>query len=986
MEKQNLTIWQKLSKTFGPNSLLGMDQASVTLDKNVLLKTTDKAQYDKEKLEYQQSLFLSNQWQKIENNLYAQAVYYEPNRIAAFYDYESMEFCVFGDTKIATPDGFITIKELADKGRDYEFITYAYDHNLKKVVPALARNAHYTRDEMTYKITFDDDTFIIATWEHQFMKKDGSFERVMNLNPGDSMMPFYRKSFYNNEKYNWVYTCNSEEGHNGWVSEHNLIAEWSYERKINEDEEVHHIDFNGKNNKPENLQIMNISEHRAYHARLNNEKLWANPEYRQKMAEVAKRTGEHSWGGKRAGKNNPAYIPIDFDLLIETAKTYGKQETCAEILKISCAKIIDEIRLYGYTDWNDFKTKHNITFKINEKEDRHIPWDNILYAAKEKNTLDATAKYLGITRRKLEYTLQKNGYKTWGIFMEAYGMEKSKPGRRKTDEVVVNHKIVSIEPYGVVPVYDLTVPGYKNFATDTIFSHNTPEISTALDIYSEESTTPNQDGYVLQIYSESKRIKSILADLFNNILDININLPMWIRNTCKFGDNFVYLKLDEEKGITGCLQLPNIEIERLERGMSVRTMNAVVSSPTPSDVNSKGLRFVWKTKDMEFNTWEMAHFRLLGDDRKLPYGTSMLEKARRVWKQLVLAEDAMLIYRTSRAPERRVFKVFVGNMDDKDVEPYVQRVANKFKRDQVVDSKTGNVDMRYNQMAVDQDYFIPVRDPGQTMPIETLPGAQNLSEIADIEYIQKKLLTALRIPKAFLGFEEPVGSGDNLSLMDIRFARTINKIQKSMIAELNKIAIIHLFILGFEDELNNFTLGLTNPSKQADLLMVSVWKEKVLLYKDLVTEIPNTLQPTSATWAKKHIFGFSDEDIKLEIQQIRLERAVAAELTNTPTIITHTGMFDNVDKLYKTTTGDTTTPPAEGGAPLPPPPAEGGMGEMPPPPPSGGEAPLMDSVEKSNYDILVESSNLEEDDFIDLSKGRNSLGLIEKELDKLLNG
>ena len=269
---------------------------------------------------------------------------------------------------------------------------------------------------MTYKITFDDDTFIIATWEHQFMKRDGSFERVMNLNPGDSMMPFYRKSFYNNEKYNWVYTCNSEEGHNGWVSEHNLIAEWSYERKINEDEEVHHIDFNGKNNKPENLQIMNISEHRAYHARLNNEKLWANPEYRQKMAEVAKRTGEHSWGGKRAGKNNPAYIPIDFDLLIETAKTYGKQETCAEILKISCAKIIDEIRLYGYTDWNDFKTKHNITFKINEKEDRHIPWDNILYAAKEKNTLDATAKYLGITRRKLEYTLQKMVTKH-GVFL-----------------------------------------------------------------------------------------------------------------------------------------------------------------------------------------------------------------------------------------------------------------------------------------------------------------------------------------------------------------------------------------------------------------------------------------------------------------------------------------------------------------------------------------------------------------------------------------
>ena len=169
-------------------------------------------------------------------------------------------------------------------------------------------------------------------------------------------------------------------------------------------------------------------------------------------------------------------------------------------------------------------------------------------------------------------------------------------------------------------------------------------------------------------------------------------------------------------------------------------------------IPSRELRFQWKNKDLEFQAWEIAHFRLLGDDRKLPYGTSMLDKIRRIWKQLLLAEDAMLIYRTSRAPERRIFKVFVGNMEDADVEAYVQRVANKFKRDQVVDQKTGNVDMRFNQMAVDQDYFVPVRDTAQASPIETLAGAQNLSEIADIEYIQKKLLTALRVPKAFLGF------------------------------------------------------------------------------------------------------------------------------------------------------------------------------------------------------------------------------------------
>ena len=506
----------------------------------------------------------------------------------------------------------------------------------------------------------------------------------------------------------------------------------------------------------------------------------------------------------------------------------------------------------------------------------------------------------------------------------------------------------------------------------------TPEISTALDIYSEESTTPNQDGYVLQVYSESKRIKSILVDLFVNVLDINTNLPMWIRNMCKYGDNFVYLKLDPEKGVTGCMQLPNIEIERLERGIESKTSTATVN------VNRKDLKFIWKVKSTEFNTWEIGHFRLLGDDRKLPYGTSMLEKARRIWKQLVLAEDAMLIYRTSRAPERRVFKVFVGNMDDKDVESYVQRVANKFKRDQVVDRKTGNVDLRFNQMAVDQDYFIPVRDATATMPIETLPGGTNLSEIADIEYIQKKLVTALRVPKAYLGFEEPVGDGKNLSLLDIRFARTINRIQKSAIAEMNKIAIIHLFLMGFEDELSNFTLQLTNPSKQADLLMIDVWATKVTLYKDMVTEIAKSIQPVSATWAKKHIFGFSDDEIKNELLQIRMERAVSAELDNTATIVTRTGIFDTVDRLYKPITGTTLSaggsPGADAGG-SPPPPDAGA-----PPPDAGGAPPIPESIRKDKNKLILESNedDFNEDEFLDFKKINNSLGDLEDQLSKLL--
>ena len=519
----------------------------------------------------------------------------------------------------------------------------------------------------------------------------------------------------------------------------------------------------------------------------------------------------------------------------------------------------------------------------------------------------------------------------------------------------------------------------------------TPEISAALDIYAEESTTVNEDGFMLQIYSESKRIKAVLADLFNNTLDINTNLPMWTRNTCKYGDNFVYLKLDPEKGIVGCQQLPNIEIERHEIGMMDKT--PVVPGKTDA---KRQLEFEWKTKQMTFQTWEIAHFRLLGDDRKLPYGTSMLEKARRTWKQLLLSEDAMMIYRTSRAPERRVFKVFVGNMSDDDVEAYVNRVADKFKRQQVIDSKTGNVDMRFNQMAVDQDYFIPVRDPATPSPIETLPGATNLSEIADIEYIQKKLLTALRVPKAFLGFEEVVGDGKNLSLQDIRFARTINRIQKSMIQELNKVAIIHLFLLGFEDEIDNFTLGLTNPSTQADLLKIDVWKEKVLLYKDLVMDPGNGIQATSSTWAKKHIFNFSDDEIRTDLLQQRLERAIGEELKQTPTVISKTGLFDNIDKLYGQASGGTATasseaPPESGGGglePLGPEPGiePGGAPPPPPPPPGGeGEAGVTPESRIERLNILVESNVLEGASFINLGQGRDSLGEIDKELDKLLN-
>ena len=508
----------------------------------------------------------------------------------------------------------------------------------------------------------------------------------------------------------------------------------------------------------------------------------------------------------------------------------------------------------------------------------------------------------------------------------------------------------------------------------------TPEISAALDIYSEESTTMSEKGQILTIYSDSDRIKGILEELFYDKLDINTNLQMWTRGLCKYGDDFVYLKIDPEKGIVGCQQLPNVEIERIEGAASKQP-----TQTRDTKVPSRELRFNWKTKEMEFQAWEIAHFRLLGDDRKLPYGTSMLDKIRRIWKQLLLAEDAMLIYRTSRAPERRVFKVFVGNMDDKDIEPYVQRVANKFKRDQISDPRNGQVDMRYNQMAVDQDYFIPVRDPSQSNPIETLPGAQNLGEIADIEYIQKKLLAALRIPKAFLGFEEVVGDGKSLALMDIRFARTINRIQKSLIQELNKIALIHLYLTGMEDELNNFNLSLTNPSAQSDLLRIEQWKEKITLYKDATSDQSQVgILPVSHTWAKKNILGMSESEVILDLQQQRLERAMGFELTNTQNIIKRSGVFDVVDKKYGISEEDRVKAEASVGGEAPGGGMDMGGGSPPPPEPAaGGEGPLSESKKSKILGMLGEGDDISQ--LFDINKAQQNIYEIETKLNDILN-
>lgn len=282
----------------------------------------------------------------------------------------------------------------------------------------------------------------------------------------------------------------------------------------------------------------------------------------------------------------------------------------------------------------------------------------------------------------------------------------------------------------------------------------------------------------------------------------------------------------------------------------------------------------------------------------ITHNCSYLNAARRHWRMLSLMEDMMLIYRLERSVERRVYKIFVGAIDDADVGAYVEQIANEFKRTPIIDPITGQLDLRKNILGIDQDIFLPVRSEDAPTPIDTLSAGQNITALDDIKFIQNKVLTALRIPKTFLNFEEAAGDGKNLALMDVRFARTINRIQQAFLMELTKVASIHLFLLGFDDELNNFTLSMKNPSTQAEQLEIENLQKKIDAVRDAVSDPGNGLPVMSTTRALKNIMKWSEKDIKENFEEIRLEKGIAAELEKTTQIIKKTGIFDTVDRIY----------------------------------------------------------------------------------------
>lgn len=634
-----------------------------------------------------------------------------------------------------------------------------------------------------------------------------------------------------------------------------------------------------------------------------------------------------------------------------------------------------------------------------------------------------------------------------------------------------------------------------------------PEIGAALDIISEESvlTSGSRNGMVVNVSSKSDRIKSILEDLFVNRLNLQVTAQMVMRAMVKYGNQFMLLDIDKNLGVKGWRQLPVAEVERMENGIvnPYGGQNSISMATGNADDADMSTKFIWANENggtlTPFRNWQIAHFRLLHNSMFLPYGCSALLAARRHFRMLALMEDMMLIYRLERSMERRVYKIFVGSLDDKDIPGFVEQIANQFKRAPIIDPLTGQLDLRKNILPVwrktpiplldgrtisieelakefdegktnyvysiqdkthkivpgkvvwcgknytaeqlykitldddsymvmageheiimrdgskkradevvagesvmpfyrkntkdeqvynphsgkyeythdlingsdkenvqeecdivgveksrkikcveiiegddvycmtvvgdngeedrhnfairtfnplkaslepinvsgcfisncaSDDVFIPTRDMNMANPIETLAGAKNLDAIDDIKYIQKKVCAALRIPQSFLNFEETQGDGKGLALMDVRFARTINRYQQAFLMELTKVATIHLYLLGFEDDLTNFSLTMNNPSTQAEQLELENLGKKIQTVRDAVSDPGNGIPAMSLQRALKEIMKWSDKDIKENFEEIRLEKALAAEYEKTAQIIKRTGIFDTVDRIY----------------------------------------------------------------------------------------
>lgn len=1048
----------------------GFDGQFQAPEEKTVLKADTYEDLLKKRIEVQQQEQLYSQFYKVEKNQLQRTMQYEAQRLPAFMDFEGMEYYpmiasaldlyaeeattigengkmlniyskserikkiledlfydvvnvntnlvswartmpIKEDSMIPLLDGTeITIKELSERLKtnpDKEIWTYSVQDNTNRILPGKIIWCDLTRkDSKIVRVTFDDGTFVETTPDHEYILRNGKKQQAKDLKIGQSIMPFYTrisKRYKDNlNGYEKVYNPSTNEYKytHGLVA-HELIRDVDYEKSINEKFDTHHANFKKLDNPPSNLIRMTSKDHSKLHYD-NALKILHNPDVTAKRMAGIDRYLRSPERRERLSKEMQGKYPEPFEIYNKSYlhkkhnkirkesmlnhwanDNYKKESSKKMMLYLSDDNINFIKNIIKNTD--NFISKPELC-NILVNNEKFINEFKLTNTHNKRNVIKSvnTTTIDNLIERKTGlsyydfYVKENNNISNNKDFLRALKISTSKKQKE-----IINHKVVSVE-----------------------------WLEETSDVYCMEVVGPNgeHDRHNFAVCSK----------------DINGNYTrngVFVSN-CKYGDNFIYMLPEKGKGITMFQQLPVFEIERRE------------------DVVQNKLKVWFKRRDtgQEYTPMEIAHFRLSGDDKYYPYGTSILTKARRVWRQCldenteiwtpsgsikikdiqigdtifsyntdtesffesivknksyngikdrykistknkrivatddhlflikningyeykdirninistdllvddernfqkitdiikldsghvwdievdneyhnfiaeglvvhncIMAEDAMLSYRILRAGEKRVFKVDVGNMDVNDIEPYIQKVATKFKRSPQVNRDNGNIDHRFNILGNDEDYFIPVRNSNAGTVIDTLPGGESLDKIADIEYLRDNLFTSLGVPKPFLGYQNTAGEGKNLAQQDMRFSKKVNRIQQSLIQELNKIAIIHLYLLGFEDELDNFRLSLSSPSNQAELLKTELLTLKIQLYNDITSAQDNGIAATSHSWAKKNILNFSEDEIIKDYENQMMERVLIQELQNATNMFSKTGIFDSIIGKYGVKKGET---------------------------------------------------------------------------------
>lgn len=901
----------------------------------IIIKTTDEDEFNKKKLEKQQTKYLNGQWKAVQTQIKQRSLIYESQRYPIYLDYDLMvQYPIIGAAvdlmaeEATTPNSKgvilniysesdrvqeelndlfnnrlnihtnlvmwirnmpvrdnsvipllngenVEIKDLAERVKNGEELwTYSVQDKTKKIVAGKIVWCDLTKEKTkVVRVTLDDNTYVDTTPDHEFILRDGSQIPASQLKKGDSLMPFYTK--ISNKKsdslkgYEKVYNpaSNYHKFTHRVVSEE--IRDLEIEKGINEIIETHHVDFNKKNNNPNNLLRLTRSEHRKLHLK-HMDKTIMRPDVIAKRYKSLQKYLRSDKRKKYLSSKMKGIYPEAFKKYNNSAlhsshnnlrsykmkKKWGTESFTQKVKQSMSIK-------FNYECFNRIKEVilDKPEFCLSKKKLSDCLKNDVVFVKEFTNCNQDTRRNIikAINRNTLITLIEKHIGKTYYNFcLELHPQLKNNNKFKKSVAIskgkskIINHKVISVvELEEISDVYCMEVRGFDNGHD----RHNFPICSR------------NNDGEYTR----------------NGVFVSN----------CKYGDNFLHLQLDDEYGVIGAKQLPNIEIERIE-GNYLSALRGI-----SSDLGSDEVLFRWKSEYVaEFKEWQIAHFRLLMDDRRLPYGVSMLENARRIWKNILLVEDAMRAVRLLRAIDRRVYYIDVGNIDHQDVNAFVDKIANRFRRKRHVDPNTGQEDLKYYVISYDQDIFIPKRGSSDNTKVETLQGASNLDQISDIEYDFAQLVTALRVPKAFLNYDEATGDGKNLAMQDIRFARTVNRIQQAALQELNKIAIIHLHLLGLEDELHNFKLSLNNPSIQSKIMEIELMQSQFDAYKSAVADAGNGFAIMSRQRASKNILEMTNDEIILDNEQQFLEKAAAAELEQAPDFIKDTTLFSKIKKLY----------------------------------------------------------------------------------------